>query len=187
MEFERQEQGQAQGTRNYEGSPWIHLAEWMIQEHTNRETGEPFWSVRLPDQTTIQHDGQAIDVSRYRFTTRYEPKLLHGEAGSLKAIRGIHFPTDWEITLRRFENTAAEARARLQGDRAHRGRDAQGARRGVGGAQRRMEEGPSQGGARHAVGKDAQEQTHPARVLQFDHTDSLAKPQVKRLFFCQIL
>ena len=26
-----------------------------------------------------------------------------------------------------------------------------------------------------------------SRVLQFDHTDSLAKPQVKRLFFCQIL
>ena len=173
MEFERQEQGQAQGTRNYEGSPWIHLAEWMIQEHTNRETGEPFWSVRLPDQTTIQHDGQAIDVSRYRFTTRYEPKLLHGEAGSLKAIRGIHFPTDWEITLRRFENIAAEARDRLQGDRAHRGRDAQGARRGVGGAQRRMEEGPSQGGARHAVGKDAQEQTHPAHERQRSTEPSL--------------
>ena len=110
MEFERQEQGQAQGTRNYERSPWIHLAEWMIQEHTNRETGEPFWSVRLPNQTTIQHDGQAIDVSRYRFTTRYEPKLLHGEAGSLKAIRGIHYPVDWQITLQRFEYIAEEER-----------------------------------------------------------------------------
>lgn len=110
MEFERQEQGQAQGTRNYEGSPWIHLAEWMIQEHTNRETGEPFWSVRLPNQTTIQHDGQAIDVSRYRFTTRYEPKLLHGEVGFLKAVRGIHYPVDWQITLQRFENVAEEGR-----------------------------------------------------------------------------
>lgn len=173
MEFEQPTQEQARGTCSYEGSPWIHLSEWMMQEHRNHETGESFWSVRLPDNTYIQHDGQTIDVSRYRFTTRYEPKLLHGEAGSLKAIRGIHFPTDWEITLRRFENIAAEARARLQGDRAHRGRDAQGARRGVGGAQRRMEEGPSQGGARHAVGKDAQEQTHPAHERQRSTEPSL--------------
>lgn len=110
MQFVQSSQEQAQGTRSYEGSPWIHLPEWMIQEHKNRETGEPFWSVRLPDSTTIQHDGQAIDVSRYRFTTRYEPKLLHGEPGSLKAIRGIHYSVDWQITLQRFENVAEEGR-----------------------------------------------------------------------------
>ena len=110
MEFEQPTQEQTQGNRSYEGSPWIHLSEWMMQEHRNHETGESFWSVRLPDNTYIQHDGQTVDVSRYRFTTRYEPKLLHGEAGSLKAVRGIHYPVDWQITLQRFENIAEEGR-----------------------------------------------------------------------------
>lgn len=79
-------------------------------EHRNHETGESFWSVRFPGNTYIKHDGQTIDVSRYRFTTRYEPKLLHSEPGSLKAVRGIHYPIDWQITLQRFENVAEEGR-----------------------------------------------------------------------------
>lgn len=49
-------------------------------------------------------------MSRYRFTTRYEPKLLHGEVGFFKAVRGIHYPVDWEITLQRFKNVAEEGR-----------------------------------------------------------------------------
>ena len=167
MEFERQEQGQAQGTRNYEGSPWIHLAEWMIQEHTNRETGEPFWSVRLPDQTTIQHDGQAIDVSRYRFTTRYEPKLLHGEAGSLKAIRGIHFPTDWEITLRRFENIAAEGHEPVFKETGRiEGVTPKELAEGLEERSAAWKQAHRREGQEHAAGKDALEQTHPAHERQ---------------------
>lgn len=142
--------------------------------YTNRETGEPFWSMRLPDQTTIQHDGQAIDVSRYRFTTRYEPKLLHGEAGSLKAIRGIHFPTDWEITLRRFENIAAEGHepvfketGRIEGVTPKELAEGLEERSAAWRQAHRRE------GQEHAVGKDAQEQTHPAHERQRSTEPSL--------------
>ncbi len=38
-------------------------------------------------------------MSSYHFHTGYEPSTSFGK-------RGIHFPDGWEITLRRFENTA---------------------------------------------------------------------------------
>lgn len=174
MEFEQPTQEQTQGNRSYEESPWIHLSEWMMQEHRNHETGESFWSVRLPDNTYIQHDGQTIDVSRYRFTTRYEPKLLHGEVGFLKAVRGIHYPVDWEITLQRFENIAEEGRepvfketGRIEGVTPKELAEGLEERSAAWRQAHRRE------GQEHAVGKDAQEQTHPAHERQRSTEPSL--------------
>ncbi len=108
MDTQEQVQGQEQEKRSYENSPWIHVHDWSVSEHANSETGEKFWSVKLPTGTTIQHENQTLDVSHYRFTTNYEPALTHGEAGTPKAMRGIHFPEGWEITLQRIENVAKE-------------------------------------------------------------------------------
>ncbi len=101
-----QDQPNNQTKHDYTNSPWIHVPDWTVSSHVNSETGEPFYSVRIPKNTTIQHDGQIIDVSHYRFTTNIEPALTYGEVGSPKAVRGIHFPSDWSITLERFENMA---------------------------------------------------------------------------------
>ena len=108
--MDEREQGQEQGQekRSYENSPWINVYDWQVEERTNHETGDKWWDVKLASGTFIEVNGQKIDVSKYHFTTNVEPAMTHGEPGTPKATRGIHFPEDWEITLRRFENTAPE-------------------------------------------------------------------------------
>ena len=101
-------QNQEQEPRSYENSPWINVYDWQVTEHTNRETGDSFWSVKLASDTFIEHDGQRVDVGRHVFTTNYEPSVTHGEPGTPRCTRGIHFPQDWDITLKRFENVAGK-------------------------------------------------------------------------------
>ena len=109
VQMQEQSSVQQEEKWSYEGSPWIsNVFDWMVQKHENSETGKPFWSIKLPSNTFIEHGGQRLDVSHYRFTTNVEPALTHGEAGSPKAVRGIHFPLGWEITLQRIENVAKD-------------------------------------------------------------------------------
>ena len=101
-------QNQEQEPRSYENSPWINVYDWQVTEHTNRETGDSFWSVKLASDTFIEHDGQRVDVGRHVFATNFEPSVTHGEPGTPRCTRGIHFPQDWDITLKRFENVAGK-------------------------------------------------------------------------------
>ena len=84
-------QNQEQEPRSYENSPWINVYDWQVTEHTNRETGDSFWSVKLASDTFIEHDRQRIDVERHVFTTNFEPSVTHGEPGTPRCTRGIHF------------------------------------------------------------------------------------------------
>ena len=109
-----QAQGQAQAQtqepsqRTYENDDFIHVHDFQVSEKTNSETGERFYDVKLMKGTTIEIDGQQVDVSHYHFTTAYEPAVLHGEPGSPQCMRSIHFPDGWDLTLKRFENAAQE-------------------------------------------------------------------------------
>ena len=112
MDGREQTQGQEQiedkAKRSYENAPWIHAHDWMVTERTNHETGERFWDVKIPSGTFIEVNGERKDIGHYRFTTQYEPALTYGEAGDPKAMRGIHFPEDWEIRLDLVQNVAVE-------------------------------------------------------------------------------
>lgn len=68
-------QNQEQEPRSYENSPWINVYDWQVTEHTNRETGDSFWSVKLASDAFVEHDGRRIDVGRHVFTTNYEPSV----------------------------------------------------------------------------------------------------------------
>ena len=100
MEENSQErQSQDRQKRSYANSPWINVYDWQVTRHTNSKTNEEFWDVKLAKGTFIEVGGERVDVPGYRFHTGYEPSTSFGK-------RGIHFPNGWEITLRRFENTA---------------------------------------------------------------------------------
>ena len=99
MEESIQEQGRERQKRSYENSPWINVHDWQVTKHTNSKTNEDFWDVKLAKGTFIEVAGERVDASGYHFHTNYEPSASFGK-------RGIHFPDGWEITLRRFENTA---------------------------------------------------------------------------------
>ena len=100
MEENSQErQSQDRQKRSYANSQWINVYDWQVTRHTNSKTNEEFWDVKLAKGTFIEVGGERVDVPGYRFHTGYEPSTSFGK-------RGIHFPDGWEITLRRFENTA---------------------------------------------------------------------------------
>lgn len=105
-----QEKTMEQGQRNhsYENAIWCNVYDWQVTPRENHETGRPFWDVKLASGTTIEHDGRKLDVGRYHFTTNLEPKVTFGEPGDPKAMRGIIFPQDWDITLTKVENIAKE-------------------------------------------------------------------------------
>ena len=92
--------------RSYENSPWINVHDWQVTKHTNGKTNEDFWDVKLAKGTFIEVEGERVDVSGYHFHTNYEPSVSFGEPGTPRCKRGIHFPEGWDITLKRFENTA---------------------------------------------------------------------------------
>ena len=95
-----------QQKRSYENSPWINVHDWQVTKHTNGKTNEDFWDVKLAKGTFIDVEGKRVDVSGYHFHTNYEPSVSFGEPGTPRCKRGIHFPEGWDITLKRFENTA---------------------------------------------------------------------------------
>lgn len=99
---------QAQEKHGYENADWIHVHDWAVSKFTNHETGEDFWSIKLPKETYLEVDGEKRDVGHYRFTTNVEPALTYGEAGSPKAMRGIHYPDGWTVDLRLVQNVAKE-------------------------------------------------------------------------------
>lgn len=103
-----QAQTQDHEKRSYENSPWINVYDWQVTQFENHQTGEPFWDIKLASQTFVRKDGERIDVSNHHFTTNYPPAITHGEPGTPHCTRGIHFPEDWEITLKRFENIAQD-------------------------------------------------------------------------------
>ena len=98
-ENSQEQQSQERQKRSYANSPWINVYDWQVTRHTNSKTNEDFWDVKLAKDTFIEVEGERVDVSGYHFHTGYEPSTSFGK-------RGIHFPDGWEITLRRFENTA---------------------------------------------------------------------------------
>lgn len=108
MEAPIYDQDQERGRRSYENSPWINVYDWQVTQFENHQTGEPFWDIKLASNTFIEKDGNRIDVSHHHFTCNYEPAFTHGEPGTPRCTRGIHFPEDWDITLKRFENIAPE-------------------------------------------------------------------------------
>lgn len=99
---------QAHEKHSYENTDWIHVHDWAVSKFTNHETGEDFWSIKLPKETYLEVDGEKRDVGHYRFTTGVEPALTYGEAGSPKAMRGIHYPDGWTVDLRLVQNVAKE-------------------------------------------------------------------------------
>lgn len=111
--MEEHDQEQVRERRSYENSPWINVYDWQVTEHANGETGKKFWGVKLASNTLIEVDGQKTDVGHYHFTTNVEPAVTYGEPGTPRCSRGIHFPEDWDITLRRFESTAPEGQTPL--------------------------------------------------------------------------
>lgn len=55
-------------------------------------------------------NGEKIGVGKYHFSTQVEPFLTFDEVGLPKAMRGIHFPENWDVTLQQFENVAPEGK-----------------------------------------------------------------------------
>ena len=106
------EQNQVQGTQEQVEKEWMwvdNVYDWMVDEHTNHDTGEKFWSVKLPTNTFIEVDGQKIDVSKHQFTVDWEPAVSRGEPGTPKCMRGVHLPIDWELRLSKWENVTPNA------------------------------------------------------------------------------
>lgn len=109
------EQAQVQGAQEHhehDESQWMwidNIYDWQVDEHTNGETGEKFWDVKLASGTFIEVDGQKVDVSKHHFTVDWEPAVSRGEPGTPKCMRGVHLPVDWNLTLRQFENVTPNA------------------------------------------------------------------------------
>lgn len=87
---------------------WVNVYDWQCEEHTNQETGDKWWDIKLASDTFIEVDGQKVDVSKHHFSVNWEPAVTHGEPGTPRCTRGVHLPNDWDITLKRFENVAVE-------------------------------------------------------------------------------
>lgn len=114
MDEQMQAQEQAQDAQGRDESQWMwvdNVYDWMVDEHVNHETGEKFWSVKLPTNTFIEVDGAKVDVSKHQFTVDWEPAVSRGEPGTPKCMRGIHLPVDWELTLKKWENITPNAQA----------------------------------------------------------------------------
>ena len=111
------EQAQVQGAQEQQEQAdrqwmWVdNVYDWMVDEHVNHETGEKFWSVKLPTNTFIEVDGQKVDVSKHQFTVDWEPAVSRGEPGTPKCMRGVHLPVDWDLTLRKWENLTPNAQS----------------------------------------------------------------------------
>lgn len=109
MDIQEQVNEQGQMKRDYENALWVNVYEWQVTPRENHETGRPFWDIKLAAGTTVEHEGQKLDVGRYHFTTNLEPALTFGSPGDPKTMRGIPFPQDWDgVTLQRVENVAKE-------------------------------------------------------------------------------
>jgi len=108
QESKLQNQSETQDRHSYENSPWIDVWDFQVTEHVRQDTGDKWWDVKLADGTFIEHNGERLDVSRYHFSTNVEPSLTYGESGQPGAMRGIRFPEQWSLDLRRFENRAPQ-------------------------------------------------------------------------------
>ena len=107
--MDEQNQVQAQPTQGNDEWVWINLWDWQIEEHgPNLEAGEKWWDCKLASNTFIDVNGQKVDVSKHHFSVNWEPAVTHGEPGTPRCTRGVHLPSTWELTLKRFENTAGE-------------------------------------------------------------------------------
>lgn len=105
-----QEQGQAQEQQQltYENKDYIHVHDFQVREFVNSRTGQPFWDVKLMKGTSIEHEGQRLDVGHYHFRTNQEPLVIHGEPGTPQCMRSIHYPDGWDLTLFQVQNVAVE-------------------------------------------------------------------------------
>ena len=90
---------------------WVNVYDWQVEEHTNQETGDKWWDVKLASGTFIEVDGEKIDASKHHFSVNWAPAVTYGEPGTPRCTRGVHLPNDWEVTLKRFENIAKEGHA----------------------------------------------------------------------------
>ena len=110
--MDEQMQGQVQDAQDSDERQWMwidNIYDWQVSEHVNYETGEKFWSIKLPSETFIDVAGEKVDVSKHQFTVDWEPAVSRGEPGTPKCMRGVHLPLDWNVTLKKWENITPNA------------------------------------------------------------------------------